>query len=214
MQYNRMWLFLAACLVAVSPSKAQAVERKTTYPILNDIRDRWSSRSLSGDPITHDTLMTLFEAARWAPSSYNNQPWRYIYAERESVAWSQFLSFLVDQNKVWAQNAAALIVVVSKDTFDFSGEPSRTHSFDAGASWENMAIQGVTMGLVVHGMGGFDYERVKKELTIPDGYTVEAMIAVGLPGIRRDLPKELQDMEQMSDRKLLSEIVFDGTFNP
>ncbi len=190
-----------------------SVKRKAGHIILNTILERWSPRTMSGESLSQDELMSLFEAARWAPSSYNNQPWRYIYAEKSSDSWSKFFNFLVSQNQGWCKNAAALIVVISKDTFDFNGKPSRTHSFDTGASWENLAIQGNALGLVVHAMQGFDYDRVKKELNIPDGYTVEAMIAVGKPARGGDL-ESLQEMEEMTQRKPLSETVFKGTFVP
>ena len=118
---------------------------------------------------------------------------------------------LVEFNQTWAAKAAVLIVIVSHDVFD-SGKPARTHSFDTGAAWQNLALQGSKAGLVVHGMEGFDYARAKEELGIPSDYTVEAMVAVGKPGKVEDLPKELQEKEQMSDRKPLNEIVFQGAF--
>ncbi len=203
---------LVVLLFAVGAHKeVLSVKRKADHKILNTILERWSPRTMSGESLSQDELMSLFEAARWAPSSYNNQPWRYIYAEKDSPEWQKFFNFLVSQNQEWCKKAAALIVVISKDTFDFNGKPSRTHSFDAGASWENLAIQGNAVGLVVHAMQGFDYDRVKKELNIPDGYSVEAMIAVGKPGKGGNL-EALQEMEEITQRKPLSETVFKGTF--
>jgi len=172
---------------------------------------RWSSRALSGETITEEELGSLFEAAKWAPSSFNNQPWRFIYGRRDSVDWSTFLDLLVENNKVWAQRAAVLIVIVSKQNFD-NGKPSRTHSFDAGAAWMSLALQGSMMGLVVHAMEGFDYERARKDLAIPSGYTVEAMVAVGRRGRVEDLPETLQVREFPNSRKRQAEIVFEGGF--
>ncbi len=215
LMYKRMVkrISLVILLAAVVAHKeVLSVKRKAEYKILNTILERWSPRTMSGEPLSQDELMSLFEAARWAPSSYNNQPWRYVYAEKDSAAWATFFNFLVSQNQGWCKNAGALIVVISKDTFDFNGEPSRTHSFDTGASWENLSIQGNAMGLVVHAMQGFDYDRVKKELNVPDGYTVEAMIAVGKPAKGGDL-EALQEMEEITQRKPLSEIVFKETFD-
>ncbi len=174
--------------------------------------DRWSPRALSGEPIAEEELMALFEAARWAPSSNNNQPWRILYARRESAHWPLFLDLLVDANRLWAQHAAALLVFISKTTFDHNGQPSITHSFDTGAAWQNLALQGFMKGLVVHGMQGFSYSRAKTELHIPDDFQVEAMAAIGRPGRIEDLPENLRQREIPSGRKALSEIVCEGSF--
>jgi len=137
---------------------------------------------------------------------------RILYARRESEHWPLFLSLLVDANKVWAQNAAALLIFISKTTFDHNSKPSITHSFDTGAAWENLALQGSLNGYVVHGMQGFSYTRAKSELGVPDGFNIETMAAVGLPGHTSNLPEELQKREFPSDRKNLAEITFEGTF--
>lgn len=174
--------------------------------------DRWSPRAMSGESIPESDLMGLFEAARWAPSSNNNQPWRILYAQRESKHWPLFLNLLVDANKLWAQNAAALLVFISKTTFDHNSKPSITHSFDTGAAWENLALQGSLKGYVVHGMQGFSYARAKIELRIPDDFNVEAMAAIGKPGQMATLPEDLQKREFPSSRKDLAEIICEGPF--
>ena len=186
--------------------------RRIGYDIDPIFPNRWSPRAMSGERINDEDLFSLFEAARWAPSSYNNQPWRFIYAKRDTKNWNLFFNLLTKGNKVWAKNSAVLVVVASKKTLDYNGKPSITHSFDAGAAWENLALQGSLMGLVTHGMEGFDYEKAKKELEIPDEYQVEAMIAIGRPGRKENLPQELQEREVPSDRKKMSEIVFEGKF--
>ncbi len=193
-------------------TKGEKVTRKAKYKVDDVILNRWSARAMSGEPVTDKELYSLFEAARWAQSSYNNQPWRFIYAKKGTKYWDTLFNLLVDFNKSWVKNAGALILVVSKNTFDFNGEFSRTHSFDTGAACENMSLQGTDNGLVVHGMQGFDYDKAKKELNIPDGYTVEAMFAVGKPGKIEDLPEELRGREVMSDRKPFSDFVFEGEF--
>jgi nitroreductase len=175
--------------------------------------DRWSPRAMSGEEISEEELMTLFEAARWAPSSYNNQPWRILYARRGTGHWPVFLGLLVEGNRAWAKDAAALLLFVSKETFDFNGQPYPTHSFDTGAAWENLALQATLGGLVAHGMQGFDYERARAELNIPAGFRVEAMAAVGRPGDPAALPERLREREAPSDRKPLSEITCEGPFN-
>jgi len=162
--------------------------------------------------VSDDDLRSLFEAARWAPSSYNGQPWRFIFARRESTAWDAFCGLLDDFNKGWAPKAAALIVVASHKVFDWDGKPSRTHSFDAGAAWQNFALQGSKMGLVVHGMEGFDYDRARAALRVPDAFDVEAMVAVGRRASAEALDQELREMESPSDRRPLSEIALEGSF--
>ena len=183
------------------------------HPVDALFPDRWSPRAMSGESIPESELMSLFEAARWAPSSNNNQPWRMLYARRDTPHWPLFLSLLVDANRVWAQHAAALLVFISKTTFDHNGKASVTHSFDTGAAWENLALQGWRKGYVVHGMQGFSYARAKTELNIPDGFAVEAMVAIGKPGKREDLPEDLQKREQPNSRKPLAEIICEGPFN-
>lgn len=183
--------------------------RKPTHPVDPLFPNRWSPRAMSGEEITEAELMTLFEAARWAPSSNNNQPWRFFYGRRNTQHWPLFLSLLTESNRIWAYRAAVLVVVASKTTFD-SGKFARTHSYDAGAAWGHLALQGSLMGLVIHGMQGFDYDRAKAELAMPEEFQVEAMIAIGRPGKKEDLPEHLQKREFPSDRKPLSDIIVEG----
>jgi len=186
--------------------------RKSDYPILNLIKDRWSPRAMSGEPMSDQELFTLFEAARWAPSSYNNQPWRFIYAKRETPEWEVLFELLDEPNKVWAKRASALVVVISRTLFFFNDTPSRTHAFDTGAAMENFALQGSSMGLIVHGMEGFDYARAHTVLEIPADYAVEALFAVGRPGAVSLLPENVQLRETPSDRKPVKELVYKGSF--
>lgn len=173
--------------------------------------DRWSPRAMSGEAIADEEIMALFEAARWAPSSMNNQPWRILYAHRKSEHWPLFFNLLTDSNRVWCANAGVLLLFVSKTTHE-SGAPCRTHSYDSGAAWMSLALQGALSGLVVHGMQGFDYEMARASLAIPDGFQVEAMAAVGRPGRKEDLPEHLQAREIPSNRRPLSGTVCAGPF--
>jgi nitroreductase len=186
--------------------------RKADHPVEKLFLDRWSPRALSGAEIPQDDLLRLFEAARWAPSSYNNQPWRILYARRNTPHWDLFFNLLVDANKTWAKDAAALLVFISKTTFDHNGKPCRTHAFDTGAAWENLALQATCMGLVAHGMQGFDYDRAKSELGVPGDFEVHAMVAVGKPGRKEDLPAALQGGETPNSRRTLAETAFEGRF--
>src|SRR6476646_8933952 len=178
--------------------------RKADHEIEPFLLDRWSPRAMSGEEISHEELMRLFEAARWAPSSFNAQPWRALYARRGTEHWQTFFDLLVDANKAWAKNAAVLVVFISRKNFDHNGKPSITHSYDCGAAWENFALQGFSQGLVVHGMQGFDYDRARTELKIPDGFQIEAMAAVGKPGAKESLPEKLLKAESPNDRRQLS----------
>lgn len=186
--------------------------RRPEYPVNNIFLERWSPRAMSGEDVQEIELMSLFEAAKWAPSSFNNQSWRFIYAKRNTPAWDKFFGLLGEYNQAWCHQAAVLMVVVSKATYDVNGKPARTHSYDTGAAWANFALQASLNGLVAHGMEGFDYDRARTELGVPDGYTVEAMAAVGRPGRTEDLRPALQSKEKPSDRKKLAEIVFEGQF--
>jgi len=189
------------------PKEIQETRGKEVhYPIHPLLLSRWSPRSMTGETLTDQDLMRLFEAARWAPSSYNAQPWCFHYAKRDTPSWESYLSLLVEFNQKWASKAGALIIVTSRKVFEHNQKPSITHSFDAGAAWAFLALQGAEMGLVVHGMQGFDYERAKKLCGLSEEYAVEAMIAVGKRGKKEALPEEMQKKELPSSRKPLSEI--------
>jgi len=184
--------------------------RKPEFEIDEIFLNRWSPRAMSGEEMSEAELMSLFEAAKWAPSSFNNQPWRFLYTRRDSENWGLFFNLLAEFNQAWAKNASALIVMISRKTFDHNGKPSRTHSFDTGAAWQNLALQGALKGLVIHGMQGFDYDKAREVLNVSDDYEVEAMAAVGMPGKVEELPEKLREREFPSTRKRLSEIVFEG----
>jgi len=186
--------------------------RQAEHPIDTLFIDRWSPRAMSGEEVTEEELMTLFEAARWAPSSYNNQPWRVLYARRNTEHWPIFLDLLAESNRAWARRAAALLLFISKTTFDHNGQTSPTHSFDTGAAWAQLALQGCLRGYVVHGMQGFSYEGARTALGIADGFQVEAMAAVGRPGDKASLPEALQMRESPNGRRSVSASVCEGPF--
>jgi nitroreductase len=193
--------------------KIQTQTRQSTYNINPLILNRWSPRSMTGEELDDDTIMSLFEAARWAPSSYNNQPWRFIYAKRNTPQhWNKLFNLLVEPNKAWTKNAALLVVVISGKNFEYNEKYSITHQYDAGAAWENLALEASSRGLVAHGMQGFDYEKARIDLEIPDNFDVMAMIAIGKKGSKENLPLQLQEKEYPNDRKPLKEIIMEGTF--
>ena len=187
--------------------------RKSNYPINPLILNRWSPRSMTGEALNDDDIMSLFEAARWAPSSYNNQPWRFIYAKRNTEHWDRFFNLLAEGNKNWTKNAALLVVVISRKNFEFNEKPAITHQFDAGSACENLALEASSRGIVAHGMQGFDYEKAGVDLGVPHDFEVMAMIAIGKKGPIEILPPELQEKEKLTDRKPLKEIIMEGFYH-
>ena len=179
--------------------------------------ERWSPRAFTGEPIPEAELMTLFEAARWAASSYNSQPWRFVYARRDTPHWAPVFGLLNEFNQSWAKYAAAVVILASSSTMVPPGKdapiPSHSHSLDAGAAWTQLALQATRMGWFTHGMVGFDIPRAFAELGFPEGYRVEMAIAIGRKGDKATLPDYLQGREMPSDRKPLSETVFEGKYS-
>jgi nitroreductase len=173
---------------------------------------RWSPRAMSGEALAPHQVMTLLEAARWAPSSFNEQPWRFVYGVRGTPAFDTLFGFLMEANQVWCRNAGALFLVCSKRTFSRNGAPNRVAVFDAGSAWQNLALQAAAMGLVGHGMAGFDPAKARAALAIPEDFEVVAMIAVGKPGRTEDLPENLRGGETPSPRRPIAEWAAEGTF--
>ncbi|MBT6276244.1 MAG: nitroreductase family protein [Chromatiales bacterium] len=174
--------------------------------------ERWSPRAMSGEPLDPGQLEQLFEAARWAPSSYNAQPWRFVYAERNSEHWDAYFDLLVEGNQRWCERAAVLMVLLSRHIAERNGEPFPSHALDTGAAWQNLALQGAKFDLVVHGMIGFDRDRARTVVNAPDEFTVQAMIAVGRPGGLELLSDSAREREVPSPRKTIQEIAFAGRF--
>lgn len=187
-------------------------DRLADYPINPMILNRWSPRAMTGESLDDEELMPLFEAARWAPSSYNNQPSRFLFAKRDTAHWKTFFNLLIEFNQSWCKTAAVLGVIISHKLFERNKKPSVTHSFDTGAAWQNLALEGSSRGLVVHGMQGFDYKKAKSDLNVPDEFEVMAMFAVGKIAPKETLPEALRNKESPSSRKKVSEIVFEGKF--
>lgn len=177
---------------------------------------RWSPRAFTAEPISEASLLAILEAGRWAPSAYNAQPWRFIYARRDTPQWESLLSLLNDFNRSWAQNASALVVLASLKTFTApnatEAQPSSTHSFDTGAAWAAIAYQATLSGWHAHAMAGFDHDRTRIELAIPDDVAIEAIAAIGRIADKSTLSEILQKREVPSPRKSLSEIAFSGSF--
>jgi nitroreductase len=187
--------------------------RKPEHSIESLFWRRWSPRALSGEPITEAETMSLFEAARWAPSTYNEQEWRFLYARRDTPQWPAFFDLLAEGNQLWCRQAALLSVIVAHQVFERNGKPNPVHVFDSGAAFENLALQGTAMGLLVHGMQGFDFEKARSTLAIPQDFTVAAMFAVGRPGDPERLPPDYRKIEVPSGRKQVREFICEGPFS-
>lgn len=190
--------------------------RVPDYDIHPIFLQRWSPRAFSVESIDKDTLFTLFEAARWAPSGNNSQPWRFIYSIRDDRHWPVFIDLLNEKNRQWAHKTAALIVLVSKTTNLRKGAseptPLRNHSLDAGAAWANLALQAEFLGWKTHAIGGFDKEKAREQLNIPNGYHVEVAIAIGKQGDLSHLDEEFHERENPSPRNPVSAFVAEGAF--
>ncbi|MHA6769876.1 nitroreductase family protein [Sphingobium ummariense] len=190
--------------------------RTVTRPVEPLFLDRWSPRAFDGSAMPQADLDTLFDAARWAPSASNHQPWRFLYAHRDSADWGRFLDLLVPANQTWAKNASVLLFVLSDRMMPVSGsdelQPFRTHSFDTGAAWALLALQATRLGYHTHGMAGIDYDRVPRELAIPDRFQVEAAVAIGRQADKSILPEQLQAREVPSGRKEIEAFAHAGNF--
>ena len=190
--------------------------RTSDYDIDPIFLERWSPRAFTGEAIPEPVLMQVFEAARWAPSSYNSQPWRFVYARRDTPHWEPMLSILNEFNRSWAKNAAVVMIAASNSVMLPPGAekpvPSYSHSFDAGSAWAYMALQATKLGWHAHGMVGFDQARAFAELDFPEGYRVEAAIAIGRKGDPSILPEGLRAREMPSPRNPLAASIFEGKF--
>lgn len=191
--------------------------RTADHPVDTLFLDRWSPRAFTGEAIPQQTLLTLFEAARWAPSAGNGQPWRFVYGHRGTDAFARILATLDDGNRRWAPMAGVLAVVVSQTHRpNASGElrPAYSHAFDTGAAWGYLALQARLSGYYAHAMGGIDRDRAMADLRIPDGFRVEAGLAIGRLAAKETLPEDLMKREVASGRKPVSEFVSEGRFAP
>ena len=189
--------------------------RKTDHTKLHhQFIDRWSPRAFSSEPIAEEDILTLFEAARWSPSCYNEQPWRFVYAQHPDDL-EKFRSVLVEANQAWANTAPLLVLVFCKKRFTHNGKSNRWADFDTGAAWMALALQAHQLGLITHAMGGFDTDKAFSVTGIDaDEYEAMCAIAIGKPGDANDLPDSLRTRETPSERREMNEILFEGTVSP
>jgi nitroreductase len=183
------------------------------YPIHDLLRQRWSPRAFDDRPIEPEKIRSLFEAARWAPSSNNEQPWRFLAATKEQkTEYDRLFNCLVEGNQTWAHRAPVLLLSVATLQFE-DGSPNRHALHDTGMAAENLVIQATVLGLVAHQMAGFRIDQARADCQIPDGYEPVAMMAVGYPGDPALLSDRLRVREvQPRSRKPVKEFVYSTTW--
>ena len=182
------------------------------FPVHELIRERWSPRAFAVKPVPRDVLRSIFEAARWAPSSNNEQPWAYIVASRDdNASFEKTLSVLVEFNANWAKGAPVLAIAVARLTFAKNNVPNRNAQYDTGAATALLSVEATARGLAVHQMAGFDPEKARHVFGIPAGWEAIAAIAIGYPGDPASLPQPLHDREMAPrTRKPINEFVMAG----
>ena len=185
---------------------------ETSAPIHDIISRRWSPRAFDSRPVELAKLRSLFEAARWAASSYNGQPWYFLVATKdEPESYKKILESFVEFNQGWAKSAPVLAISVAAMKFAHNGEPNRHAFHDVGQAAATLAIEASNLGLQVHQMAGILPDKAKHLFHIPDGYEAVAGIAIGYPGDPNSLPDQLRTQEQgPRQRKPLESFVFDG----
>lgn len=186
--------------------------RQPDHPVEPLFVERWSPRSFLPEPVPDAVLQSAFEAARWAPSASNAQPWRFLVARRGDAHWEAFVSLLAPRNALWARQASALIVILSALRLERRGAvvENVSHSFDAGAAWTNFAHQALLLGWHTHGIGGFDRAAARERLAVPDDFAIEAIAALGRQGDLDTLHADFHATESPSGRRPLGETVFAG----
>jgi nitroreductase len=183
--------------------------RTPSHPVDPLFPRRWSPRAMAGTPVPREAVLTLLEAARWAPSGGNGQPWRFVWALRDTPAFAALLDALVPGNQAWAHRAGALVLLAAKVMRD-DGKPAASARFDAGAAWGSLALQGTLSGLAVHAMGGFDHEKARAAAGLPEGVEPQVVIAIGHPGAPDLLAEKDRAREQPNDRLPLEAFAFEG----
>lgn len=189
-------------------------DRSTNPHILPVMIERWSPRAFDGSALPQADLEVILEAAGLAPSAFNVQPWRFLYAHRGDANWDRFLSLLIPFNASWAQNAGVLLFVISdSQTHHGEDKPNWSHSFDAGAAWTQLALQATALGYHAHGMTGLEFDKARAELGLPESWRLEAAVAIGKRAPADTLPEGLRAKEMPSGRLPVASIAGAGDFS-
>ena len=198
------------------PASAAEVHEMKKAPavdgVLPTILHRWSPRAFTGRAVSAKDLKTIFEAVRWAPSSFNEQPWRFLVGTHGSETYRKIHDALVPFNQMWAGKAPVLMLGVAKTRFSHNGDPNRVALFDLGAASTVLALQASAMGLATHQMAGFDEDAARKAFAVPDEYIFGSAIALGYQGDPANLPHEQMLKQEVAPRtrKHLGEFVWEG----
>ncbi len=184
----------------------------TPYPIHDLIRRRWSPRAFAERPVEPEVLRSLFEAARWAASSDNEQPWRFIVATKaDPEAYGRLFDCLLEGNQRWVHRVPVLVLSVARLTFEDGGAPNRHAFHDVGMAAAHLALQATALGLAIHQMAGFRVDQAKANVKMPDGHEPVAMIAIGYPGDPAVLPDRLRARELAPrERMPVEDFVYGG----
>lgn len=183
-------------------------ERDFNYDILPEIKNRWSPRAFDPErKVSAEDLDAIFDAARFAPSCFNEQPWQFLVS-RDDKTRQAILGCLAESNQTWAKNAPVLAIAMAKSRFDHNDKENRWHQFDTGTSWGYLTLEAEKRGLITHGMGGFSVDKVRETFGVPENITIIAAIAIGYYGGKEDLPAELKSRERPQGRKALDEMYF------
>jgi nitroreductase len=185
---------------------------RTDHPVHELVARRWSPHAFADREVSKKDLLSLFEAARWAPSSYNEQPWSFLLATRDDEEeYARILSCLVEPNQVWARTAPVLVLTVASLTFRKNGKPNRVALHDLGLAAATLTLEASSRGIHVHQMAGILPDRARELFSVPDGFEVETGIAIGYPEEPGKGPEELRPRDTAArDRKKLAELVFRG----
>ena len=190
-------------------------ERNASPRIVPLIAERWSPRAYDGSALPQADLDVILEAAGLAPSAFNYQPWRFLYAHRaDEAVFARFLEPLVPFNQSWAAHGSVLLYIVSEENMGAGtdAKPNYSHSFDAGAAWAMLALQAQAMGYHSHAMTGVDFAKAREVLGVPEGFRVDAVVVLGRQAPADQLPEPLRSREVMSGRKPVGEVAFSGLF--
>lgn len=189
----------------------------TQQPIHELIANRWSGRAYDASkPVTKDQLVSLLEAARWAPSCFGDQPWRYVVCNKNdnSQAWQAAYDCLVPGNQSWAVNASVLLLICAETLFSHNDKPNKWAPYDTGAATENLCLQATALGLMAHQMGGFDADKARTTFNVPERYQILAMVTVGYQADIESLTGETKERETAArTRKPLNELFFNGQWD-
>lgn len=181
-------------------------ERIFNLKIMKEIKERWSPRAFSDEKISDEEILSLLEAARYAPSCSNEQPWRFIVAKKDHEL-KKMQSILTESNQLWANKAPVLILILAKKRSGTDGKENYWHMFDTGTAWGFLTLEAQNLGLISHGMGGFDRNKTREIYQIPDDYSIIAVAAVGKYGDKEKLPDKLKEREKPGTRKSIGEIL-------